>query len=477
MKSVATKAVLFILLAVSGTIFFTLARGVSEGAPPAAPAAAADPAAAQDLIAPAPAASPAAAPSSRSAERAAMAGDELVIGLNIPLSGPYKAQGEDQKMGYDLALELINKKGGLLGKKVRAVVKDTENNPAKAQQNTLEMIWNDNACMISGGCSSAEAVAVAEECQKQGVVFMTGLTHANDTTGHTVTPAGFTVQTAHRHTFRWFLNAWMSANALAPYLADEFGKGANYVYITSDYNWGHSVEESMRRFLEIKGADTLDSIPVPLGAKDYTDALKRAKKSKADILVLVLFGEDQVTAVKQAHEMGLDKKMQLVVPIVDMYMAHEIGAKTFQGIISTAIWDWTLEDTYPGSKAFVEAFRAKYGKPPGVSAACAWVAINQWADAVNRVKDPFADDKIILALEGDGEGGHGHKFTLLKGEEQWRDWDHQCISSVYIVRGKKPSKAKSEWDFFEIVKEVPGLKVMQTREENPVSLEPLVIEE
>ncbi|MBI5843981.1 MAG: ABC transporter substrate-binding protein [Deltaproteobacteria bacterium] len=473
MKSVATKAVILILLAVSGYILFAPARGVSEDALPAsepAIAAEADPA----LVLPAGAEPVAETPV---AADIAAETDEIVIGLNIPLKGPYKEQGEDQKKAYELAVDMINKGGGLLGKKVKAVIMDTENNPQLAQQNTLKMIWEHNACMISGGSSSAEAVAIADECQKQGVVFMTGLTHANDTTGHTVTPAGFTVQTARRHTFRWFLNAWMSANALAPYLVEEFGKSSSYVYITADYNWGHSVEESMRRFLEIKGADTYDAIPVPLGTKDYTEQLKQAKKLDPDILVLVLFGADQVAALKQADEMGLDSKMQIVVPIVDMYMAHEVGAKAFRGVISTAIWDWTLEDTFAGTKKFVEAFRAKYNRPPGVSAACAWVAINQWAEAVKRAQDPFADDKIIHALEGAQEGGKGHKFTLLKGEEQWRNWDHQCISSVYIIRGKNPKKAKSEWDFFELVSEVPGLKVIQTREENPVSLDPLVIEE
>jgi len=71
-------------------------------------------------------------------------------------------------------------------------------------------------------------------------------------------------------------------------------------------------------------------------------------------------------------------------------------------------------------------------------------------------------EKLIKALEE-------HKFTLLKDQEEWRDWDHQAISSVFIVQGK----SKNERDLLKIVSEKKRIDVVMSREENPVILEPL----
>jgi hypothetical protein len=56
---------------------------------------------------------------------------------------------------------------------------------------------------------------------------------------------------------------------------------------------------------------------------------------------------------------------------------------------------------------------------------------------------------------------------------QWRAWDHQAISSVFIVQGKSKSESKGEWDLLKIVGEKKGIDVAMSREENPVILEPL----
>jgi ABC-type branched-subunit amino acid transport system substrate-binding protein len=149
-------------------------------------------------------------------------------------------------------------------------------------------------------------------------------------------------------------------------------------------------------------------------------------------------------------------------------MAHGAGPEVLEGVMCTVNWYWGLRDRFPGSKVFVDAFRAKYGKPPGSAAACAWVAIHEWASAAKRAGD-FAPDRIIKALEG-------HKFTLLKDREEWRSWDHQAISSVFIAQGKSKKESKEPWDILKIIGEKKGPVVMRSPEENPVTLERLATE-
>ena len=391
--------------------------------------------------------------------------EKVVIGLNVPLTGSYSDQGKDEEMAYKLAIEQINAKGGVLGKKIEYILKDTKTDAPTAKQNAIDMIRQNNAVMITGGSSSAEAVAQGDVCQELGVVFMAALTHSNATTGHDKLKSGQGIQKAHRHTFRWYFNAWMTAKALAPYLVGKINKNATFYYITSDYTWGHSLEESMKWRTELAGCDTIGTVRVPLGSKDFKKELVAAQKKEPDVLVMVLFGNDVVTALKQANQMGLKKKTQIVVPLMELNMAHGAGIEAMEGILSTVNWYWDMGNRFSGTKQFVDAFRARYKKMPGGAAACAWVAMHEWASAVERAGG-FEPAKVIKALEG-------HKFTLLKDKEEWRDWDHQAISSVFIVQGKSKSESKGEWDLLKVVGEKKGIDVVMSREENPVILEPL----
>lgn len=380
--------------------------------------------------------------------------ETVLFGINVPLTGSYFRQGEDELRAYKLAINIINERGGILGKKIVYSVKDTRTDAEIARKNTKEFITN-GVILVTGGSSSAEAVAQSEECQKGGVIFMAALTHSNDTTG----------KDGHRHTFRWFLDAHMSAEALSYELIRQFGKNARYTYIYADYTWGISLLESMQNFLEKAGGKTDLKIPTKLGEVSYISPLLQAKMSAPDVLVLIQFGQDMIYSLQQATSLQLRKKMAIVVPLMDLHMAKPLGPEIMQGIITTFSWYHGLTDVYDGSKKFVELFEKEYGQKPGSGAAAAWVDIFQYADAVERAKS-FNHFQVIKALEG-------HHFQLLLNDEYWREWDHQGIRPTYVAVGKNPVDVTDKWDLFRIIGVYKGEDLARTREENPVQLEPI----
>jgi branched-chain amino acid transport system substrate-binding protein len=156
-------------------------------------------------------------------------GDTVTLGFNVPQSGPYADEGADELRAFELAVEHLNGGGdggmlqtfsskaldgtGILGKKVNFVTGDTQTKSDAARASAKSMIEKDGAIMISGGSSSGVAVAVQALCQEAGIIFMAGLTHANDTTGKDKRANGF----------RHFFNSYMSGAALAPVLANAYG--------------------------------------------------------------------------------------------------------------------------------------------------------------------------------------------------------------------------------------------------------------
>lgn len=324
----------------------------------------------------------------------------VTIGLNVPLSGSYQDQGDDELRAYKLAIDEVNAKGGILGKKIVYVVKDTETNASIAAENAAELYDKHNAVMVTGGSSSAVAIAQGKVAGEKKKIFMVGLSHSNATTSFVKNPkTGEEYQAVNRYMFRWYNNGHQTANAMASTLLEKFGKGAKYYYITADYTWGWSVERSVKRVLEDAGCETVGSVLVPLGEKSFVPHLLKAKMTKPDVLVVVEFGKDMVNCLKQASAMGLGNDMKITVPLMELYMAKGAGADIMQGVLCSEVWVWQLQDKFPGSKEFVDKFLERYSKYPGSAAASAWVAIHRYAAAVEKAKS-FDSQDVAKALEG-----------------------------------------------------------------------------
>jgi len=380
---------------------------------------------------------------------------EVVIGLNVPQTGPYALQGKDQINAYAMAKLEIEEEGGILGRKIRYLVADSQSNPEVSVSNVKRFI-QEGVDMVTGGSSSAVAIAVSNLCQSQSKLFMATLTYSNDLTG----------KDAHRFTFRETYNAWMAAQALSRHLNSHF-RGKKYFYITSDYSWGWTTRDSMKKFTGTQDAgDVLMPFGEPLGSPRYRAAIQKAMDERAEVLVLVLFGRDMMAALQECMNMGVKHTMQIVVPNLEMHMVLGSSDESTEGILGAVPWYWQIPYKYnfEGGKRFVESYKARFGKPPCSGAATAYTNIKlyKWAVEQSKSFDPRA---VIRALEG-------HTFRLLKDEETIRPWDHQTIQSVYVVKGKGAGK-KDIWDVFEVLEAHKGEELAQTREENPVQLEPL----
>jgi len=388
-------------------------------------------------------------------------GSTVTLGFNVPQSGPYSDEGADQLRAYMLAVEHLNGEGadngmletfvykdgsktpltgqGILGKKVQYVTGDTQTKTDAARASARSMIEKDGAIMVTGGSSSGPAVAVQALCQEAGVIFMAGLTHANDTTG----------KDKRRNGFRHFFNSYMSGAALAPVLANTYGKDRNAYYLTADYNWGYTTEEAISSATEAMGWNTVETVLTPLAATDFSSYIAPVLNSDADVLVLVHYGGNMVNSLTNAVQFGLrdrvvnGKNFEIVVPLYSELMAQGAG-RNIAGIFGSQNWDWKLQDA--GSKAFVQSFGTKYGRPPSQAAHTCYVQTLLYADAVERAGS-FNPCAVVEALEGFEFDGMGNGPTLYRAE------DHQCFKDVVVVKGKE--NPENEFDLVEQVEITP----------------------
>lgn len=376
---------------------------------------------------------------------ACFAQNEVNIGFNYPKTGPYSLEGIAQLNGAKMAMEEINAAGGILGKKIELHVRDSESKPEVATKNVEELIDRKDCQMIFGGSSSAVAIAGGKAAKAKGKLYFGTLTYSNETT----------CEEGHKYIFRECYNAWMGAKVLSDYLRGHYA-GRKYFYIVADYTWGWTTEESIRTFsltLDRKGhRRTLTPFP---GAtdEDFKDALAKAESSKAEVIVLVLFGKDMSRALTLATETGLKKSMSFVVPNLTLSMANSAGPKVMEGVVGALPWCWNVPYNYDFKKGkeFVEKYAAAYNAYPTTSSASAYTILYEYKSAVERAKT-FETKAVVAALED-------HEFTLLKDTQQWRKFDHQCIQTVYAVKCRPEAevlKDKFKQDYFEITSKMSG---------------------
>lgn len=370
--------------------------------------------------------------------------DSIVIGLSYPRTGHYREEGLAQMRAALLAVEEINSKGGVLGKPLKLINRDSSARPDKARRNVDSMIA-EGAVMLFGSVSSAEAIAAGEQAKSHDRPYFATIGYSNDVT----------TEKGHRHIFRESTSATMTGRALGQYLTQHFD-GKKYFYITADYNWGHTSEAALREATNTQNSSLHRGVTIPFPTakqSDYSSVLQQANVSDADILVLVLYGHDLVRAMQMADSMGLNRKMQVVAPNLTQSVIEQTGPSIMVGAIGAEHWLWRvpeIENSETGMQ-FVENFNKKFGLYPPSAAASAYTVVYQWADAVKRSRS-LNTLPVIQALEN-------HTYSLLKGPAQWRGFDHQNVQRVYVVKVNDRAttiKHPSKQDYFEILHQLDG---------------------
>ena len=383
----------------------------------------------------------------------------VTLGFNVPQSGAYADEGADELRAYKLAVKHLNGEGdggmmntlqpsalkgnGILGKKVEYVTGDTQTKSDAARASAKRMIEKDGVVMVTGGSSSGVAIAVQGLCQDAGIIFMSGLTHSNDTTGKDKKANGF----------RHFFNAYMSGAALGPVLEKNYGKERNAYHLTADYTWGWTQEASIQASTENIGWTTAEKVKTPVGAGDFSQYITPILNSGADTLILNHYGKDMINSLTQAIQFGLKDKQvdgkdfQIIVPLYSRLMAQGAGDNV-KGIFGSTNWHWSLSDA--GSQAFVKSFGQEYGFPPSQAAHTCYVQTLLYADACERAGS-FEPCAVGAALEG-------HKFDGMgNGPTEYRAEDHQCFKDVLVVKGK--DNPSSQFDLLEVVEVTPRAQV------------------
>ena len=357
--------------------------------------------------------------------------ETIRIGFPTPLTGPFAAEAKDQVKSAELAVKLVNDKGGIAGRKVELLVRDDKLNAGEAATRTLELIEKDKVHAIVGALSSAVQLAVNEVTRARGVIYVS--ISQSDTINE--------VKDFSRFTFHEALNPHMTTAAVAKHT---FKRGSKIAYLVADYAYGHEMLRGFKRAQEAIGAVSVGEILHPFGAADYSTFMPRLRAMRPDILCICNFGRDQANAIKQAVDFGMNRQSKIVVPVLLHNQRLAIGPEPFEGVIGGANYYWGLEDTMPTAKSFNDAFKAAHGGAyPTDYGAYGFTGVSALLLAMEKAGGTQTD-AVVAALEA-------LKYDVAKGPQHFRACDHQSVQSVLVLESRKKAEMKNEADLYKIL--------------------------
>jgi branched-chain amino acid transport system substrate-binding protein len=356
------------------------------------------------------------------------------FGTEQPLTGVAASGGKTSLVGVQMAVDRINKEGGILGRPVELFVADDESKPDTGRRAVEKLVTDDDIDVHIGGYLSNICLACSPVFAEHKVVNMIGV--CLDTT--------LTTTKCNIYTFRPYDFAPAQAKAFAPYLVGKIAKRWHIVYL--DYAWGQSTRDAYIAEIKANGGEVAGGTGIPLGTADMAPFLSRIT-GNFDALFLILFGQDAITFGNQAYDLGLAKKYKWAGDgaAATSTMLPALGNKIdgFIGIDRyVPVFDPPLDTPYHHAFFDDAVTRLKKIDPSG-PLPDRYVQSN--FEGTNALKlgieksgfQGRADTpKLIAALEG-LEMKEGYDFP--QGDKLLRKDDHQAFVREFIfeVRGGK----------------------------------------
>jgi branched-chain amino acid transport system substrate-binding protein len=356
------------------------------------------------------------------------------LGTIQPLSGAGAAGGKTSLVGVEMAVDRINKSGGINGRPVELLVADDESRPDVGRRKAQKLVDDDKIDIQVGGFLSNICLACMPVWEEAKIVNMISV--CLDTT--------LTTSKCNRYSFRPFDYAPAQAVAFAPYLVNKLGKKWHIIF--ADYAWGQSTRDAYSEQIRKAGGEVVGSTGIPLGTAEMTPFLSRISGS-FDGLFGIFAAGDGVTAGNQAFDLGLTKKYRWAGDgaISEAINLLALGNK-IEGFVGINRYLPVLEGPLntAANKKFLEDASARLKKIDS-SGPLPDRYVQSNYEAVNAVKIGMQKSgfrgredtmKLVEALEG-LEMKEGDDFP--QGDKVLRKEDHQAFVREFIfeIKGGK----------------------------------------
>ncbi len=357
-----------------------------------------------------------------------LAEETIKIGGITPLTGDLAQYGIAIKEGFDLYVEEVNAKGGILGKKVEVLWEDEKGDINEAINAYNKLVYQDAVSAIIGVATSKPTIAVAELAAEEGIPMITASATAIDVT------------VGKPNVFRSCFLDDFQAKTMANYANEALGvKKVAVIYDNGD-DYSLGIAENFKKQAEANGQEVVAYESGSAADVDFKAQLTNIKAAAPEALFVAFYYTEASNIMKQSLEVGLNDIYLLSADCMNG-IETMFPDDSFNDLLSKLYYTdhFAADADTENVKAFNESFRAKYGKDP-VNAfnATAYDAAKIMLDAMEKAGTTDFAAVVDAMKNSDLQGVTGH-ITF--------DENNNPVKSAFIMNienGKEVFRAVQE---------------------------------
>jgi urea transport system substrate-binding protein len=300
-------------------------------------------------------------------------GDTIKVGILHSLSGTMAISEKSVVDAEQLAIEEINAAGGVLGKKIEAIVEDGASDWPTFAEKAKKLIDQDKVVAVFGCWTSASRKAVLPVFEEKKHMLWYPVQYEGQECSQNIFYTGAAPNQQIEPSVDWLLT----------------NKGKDFFLVGSDYVFPRTANTIIKAQLQAKGGKTVGEDYLPLGNTEVTAIIAKIKSAlpNGGVIYNTLNGDSNVAFFKQMQGAGLnpDKYPSMSVSIAEEEV-KAIGPEYLKG--HYAAWNYFMTVDSPANKKFVEAFKKKYGadRVTNDPMEAAYIAVYLWKQAVEKAK-------------------------------------------------------------------------------------------
>ena len=317
------------------------------------------------------------------------------------------------KKGWEMAVDEVNAKGGVLGKKLEVISRDDGGNPGDAVRAADELVTREGVSMIAGTFLSHIGLAVTNFAGQKKVFFLA----AEPLTDK------ITWQNGNRYTYRLRASTYMQVAMLIPGAAA--AKKKRWALVYPNFEYGQSAAENFKALLKKAQPDVefvTEQAP-PLGKVDAGAVVQALDDAKPDAIFNVLFGADLSKLVREGNTRGVFKNRTVVSLLTGEpeYLDPLKDESPVGWIVTGYPWD---KIKTPEHTAFVDAYKKKYNDYPRLGSIVGYVTFKSLAAGIAKAGSTDTE-KLVEAFKD-------LKVESPFGAFTYRASDHQATMGAYV---------------------------------------------
>lgn len=348
---------------------------------------------------------------------------ELVLGLITDLSGPVANYGKESRNGMNMAVDEINAKGGIQGRKIKLLVEDNGYEPKRAVLAAQKLVTQDGAFAILGHLGTATNMAALPFLIENKVFnFMP----QGASSGLYDPPSPYKVALAPSYFS-------MSASTIDYMMKKKAYKRVGVIYQDDDY--GREAFEGVEAYLKAKGTPLVEKTSYKRGATDFSSQMAKLKAADCDLVFNASTLREFIGSVGEARKIGFNPDF-LGTAANYSQQVPLLGGAAMEGVYgATFIALPYADDPNPAVRDWFAAYKKRFNEDPGLYSMYAYYAMTTFAKAADKAGKNLTPETFNTALEAtklgtDALGNPG--FNVSKDNRL----SNQKVRVTQLVKGK-----------------------------------------